>query len=70
MVHEAEWLGGRFAVKDFFHVNDEEQFEREAAIQARLRHPNVIHLVCCTKGLTLNKCSLVMELMRQDLRDL
>ncbi|MCO5563114.1 hypothetical protein L7F22_016750 [Adiantum nelumboides] len=67
-VHEAIWLRGRFAVKDFFYVENNEVFGREAAIQARLRHPYVVSLVCCTKKPSLHKCSLVMELMQQDLR--
>eukprot|EP00250_Pteridium_aquilinum_P022450 c25384_g3_i4 orf=2-2167(-) len=69
-VHEAVWLGGRFAVKDFFYVEDDVVFGREAAIQARLRHPNVIPLVCCTKNPSLQKCSLLMDLMQHDLRAL
>lgn len=66
-----KWMGGRFASKEFFHVEDEKTFLREAAIQARLCHPNVVPLVCCTKSTSRsNKCSLVMELMQQDLRSL
>ncbi|KAI5074497.1 hypothetical protein GOP47_0010458 [Adiantum capillus-veneris] len=49
-VHEVEWFGQRFAQKEFFDV-DECFFGKEAAIQARLRHPNVLQLICCTSNL-------------------
>ncbi|KAI5074496.1 hypothetical protein GOP47_0010457 [Adiantum capillus-veneris] len=66
-VHEVEWFGQRFAQKEFFDV-DESFFGKEAAIQGRLRHPNVLQLICCTSNRSVKKCSLVTELMDMDLK--
>ncbi|KAI5074501.1 hypothetical protein GOP47_0010462 [Adiantum capillus-veneris] len=67
VVNEVEWYGQRFAQKEFFGV-DASFFGKEAAIQARLRHPNVLQLICCTSMPSMHKCSLVTELADMDLK--
>ncbi|MCO5548481.1 hypothetical protein L7F22_001940 [Adiantum nelumboides] len=67
VVYEVEWYGQRYGQKEFFGV-DKSFFGKEAAIQARLRHPNVLQLICCTSQPSMHKCSLVTELMDMDLR--
>ncbi|KAI5068346.1 hypothetical protein GOP47_0016691 [Adiantum capillus-veneris] len=69
VVYEVEWYGQRFGQKEFFGV-DESFFGREAAIQSRLRHPNVLQLICCTSKPSRSRCSLVTELMDMDLRSM
>lgn len=67
IVYKAMWLGGLFAVKEIG-FSDDASSMREQVIQARMRHPNVINLVCCTKHPSLDDtCCLVMELMQEDL---
>eukprot|EP00250_Pteridium_aquilinum_P020865 c24970_g1_i1 orf=122-1999(+) len=70
VVFEAVWLGGRFAVKDIFYAEEDTVLETEQAIQARLHHPNVMSLVCCTKEPSVEKCGMVMELMQQNLQSM
>ncbi|KAI5079066.1 hypothetical protein GOP47_0006737, partial [Adiantum capillus-veneris] len=72
VVFETRLMGGRFACKHFHLPGYEEVFANEAVIQARLRHANVVQLVCCTWPASGdNICnSLVMELMQDDLGSL
>lgn len=69
VVYEVEWRGERFASKEFFGVS-KKTLGSEPVIQARLQHPNLVQLVCCSESPRRNQVSLVMELMPQNLRHL
>jgi serine/threonine protein kinase len=65
-VFEVRWLGQKFAKKTFQGFENE-SFKHEAAILAGLSHPHIVRLF----GISIDKrhgCSLVMELMSEDLR--
>jgi serine/threonine protein kinase len=65
-VFEVRWLGQKFAKKTFQGFENE-SFKQEAAILAGLSHPHIVRLF----GISIDKrhgCSLVMELMSEDLR--
>jgi hypothetical protein len=65
-VHKVTWLGKDFAEK-CFHAPENEDI-REASLLARLSHPNILPLFCyATED---HHCSLVMELMDEDLHSL
>ncbi|KAH9567479.1 hypothetical protein CY35_03G029700 [Sphagnum magellanicum] len=66
-VHKVTWLGNDFAEK-CFHGQENEVMQKEASLLAGLSHPNILPLFCCaTRD---HSCSLVMELMDGDLRQL
>ena len=67
IVHKAMWLGTRVAKKTFSGRNNPD-FNREAEILARLSHPNITSMFCCTKH--KYSCSIIMELMDEDLHAL
>jgi hypothetical protein len=67
VVYESVWLGLRCAKKVFTGAENV-SFKKEADILAALKHPNIIKLFCCTTD--AESCSLVMELMSTDLRNL
>lgn len=66
-VHKAKWLGIQVAKKTFEgHRNME--FMKEVGILGKLCHPNITSMFCCAKD---NRCcSIIMELMDEDLHDL
>ncbi len=66
-VFESVWLGLPCAKKVFMGAENV-TFKKEADILAALKHPNIIKLFCCTTD--AESCSLVMELMSTDLRNL
>ncbi|CAM6014030.1 unnamed protein product [Sphagnum balticum] len=66
-VFESVWLGLPCAEK-VFRGAENVSFKKEADILATLKHPNIIKLFCCTTD--EKSCSLVMELMCTDLRNL
>jgi predicted Ser/Thr protein kinase len=66
-VHKVTWLGNDFAEK-CFHGPKNEAMQKEASLLVGLSHPNILPLFCCvTRDFS---CSLVMELMDRDLRQL
>ncbi len=65
-VHKVTWLGKDFAEK-CFHAPENEHI-REASLLAGLSHPNIFPLFCYATG--DHRCSLVMELMDEDLHSL
>jgi hypothetical protein len=65
-VHKVTWLGKDFAEK-CFHAPENEEI-REASLLAGLSHPNILPLFCYATG--DYRCSLVMELMDEDLHSL
>jgi hypothetical protein len=67
VVYESVWLGLPCAIKVFTGAENV-SFKKEADILAALKHPNIIKLFCCTTN--AKSCSLVMELMSTDLRNL
>jgi len=67
VVFKSTWLGWNCAKKVFMDAEDV-SFKKEADILAALKHPNIIQLFCCTTD--AKSCSLVMELMSTDLRNL
>jgi len=66
-VYLATWLGMPVAQKTFDGPENED-FMKEVKILSTLRHPNIMSMFCCKK--TDRSCSIVMELMDGDLRDL
>jgi hypothetical protein len=66
-VYKAKWLGVGVANKSFAECNIL-SFEAEVSILARLSHPNIASLLCYTKD--KKECSIVMELMDEDLSSL
>ncbi|KAJ7516219.1 hypothetical protein O6H91_22G047900 [Diphasiastrum complanatum] len=67
-VHEVQWLGNRFAGK-LFQTADNESFKREAAILSTLQHCCIVQLWGCCIDDKLNTCTLLVDLMTQDLFD-
>jgi serine/threonine protein kinase len=67
IVFKSVWLGLPCAEKVFMGAK-KDSFKKEADILAALKHPNIIKLFCCTTD--AESCSLVMELMSTDLRNL
>jgi serine/threonine protein kinase len=65
-VFETEWLGEKYAKKVFPGVENK-SFEAESANLATLFHPHVVRIVCWSEGRRRENCSLVMELMHEDL---
>jgi hypothetical protein len=65
-VLETEWLGEKYAKKVFPGVENK-SFEAESANLATLFHPHVVRIVCWSEGRRRENCSLVMELMQEDL---
>jgi hypothetical protein len=66
-VYQSVWLGLPCAKKVFTGAGNV-SFKKEADILGTLKHPNIIKLFCCTTD--AESCSLVMELMSTDLRNL
>jgi hypothetical protein len=66
-VFKSVWLGLPCAKKVFMGAENV-SFKKEADILGTLKHPNIIKLFCCTTD--AKSCSLVMELMSTDLRNL
>jgi len=66
-VHKVTWLGKDFAEK-CFHGPENENTREEASLLAGLSHPNILPLFCYATG--DDCCSLVMELMDEDLYSL
>jgi len=66
-VYQSVWLGLPCAQKVFTGAENV-SFKKEADILGTLKHPNIIKLFCCTTD--AESCSLVMELMSTDLRNL
>ncbi len=67
VVHKVEWLGKYFAEKSF-PFPENEIFRKEVSFLAGLSHPNILPLFCYASG--SRYCSLVMELMDEDLNSL
>ncbi len=67
IVHKVTWLGKDFAEK-CFHGPENENTREEASLLAGLSHPNILPLFCYATG--DDCCSLVMELMDEDLHSL
>jgi serine/threonine protein kinase len=65
-VYETKWLTEKYAKKVFRSVQHE-RFKRESDILARFCHPNVVRTVCWSENTKSNNCSLVMDLMTEDL---
>ncbi|KAG0624568.1 hypothetical protein M758_3G257300 [Ceratodon purpureus] len=63
-VYRAKWLGAEVAQKLFYAVNFPD-FEKEVSILAGLSHPKIATLLYCDKD--KRECSIVMELMDEDL---
>lgn len=63
-VHKVMWLGAEFAMKTFYGSNNPD-FNKEVSILSRLSHPNIISLLCSKSD--KRRCSIVMELMDEDL---
>jgi len=66
-VYEVTWLGKDFAAK-CFHGPEDENTRAEASLLAGLSHPNILPLFCYAAR--HDDCSLVMELMDEDLHSL
>lgn len=66
-VYEAMWLGTRVAKKTF-QGRHNAFFKREVEILAGLCHPNITSMFCCVQH--QQSCSILMELMDEDLHDL
>jgi len=67
IVRKVTWRGNDFAEK-CFHGPENKAMQKEASLLAGLSHPNILPLFCCvTRDFS---CSLVMELMDGDLRQL
>jgi hypothetical protein len=66
-VHKVTWLGKDFAEK-CFDGTENQDFQKEASLLAGLSHPNILPLFCYATG--DDRCSLVMELMDEDLHSL
>jgi serine/threonine protein kinase len=66
-VHKVTWLGKGFAEK-CFRGQQNETIRKEASLLAGLSHPNILPLFCYAIG--DHCCSLVMELMDEDLHSL
>jgi hypothetical protein len=66
-VHKVTWLGKDFAEK-CFHGPENENTREEASLLAGLSHPNILPLFCYATG--DDCCSLVVELMDEDLHSL
>jgi len=67
IVHKVTWLGKDFAEK-CFHGPENEDILQEVSLLAGLSHPNILPLFCYAIG--DHCCSLVMELMDEDLHSL
>ncbi len=66
-VHKVTWLGKDFAEK-CFHGPENQDIREEASLLAGLSHPNILPLFCyATRD---HSCSLIMELMDEDLHQL
>ncbi|CAK9232726.1 unnamed protein product [Sphagnum troendelagicum] len=65
-VFEARWLGQSFAQKVFQGI-EKESFEKDVAALAGLHHPHVVRLFGTSLDTYRPRCSLVMELMSEDL---
>jgi len=63
-VYKAKWLEMEVAVK-VFNGESNPEFKKEVDVLARLCHPNITSMFCCTEE--GRKCSIVMELMDGDL---
>ncbi|KAG0580357.1 hypothetical protein KC19_4G167800 [Ceratodon purpureus] len=63
-VDKATWLGTLVAVKTFYGPEDSE-FIKEVDIVRRLCHPNITSMFC--SAMDRRRCSIVMELMDEDL---
>ena len=69
-VHRAMWLGTLVAKKTF-PVRSKRDFETETKILAELCHPNITSMFCSYATADHEKsCSIIMELMDEDLHDL
>jgi hypothetical protein len=66
-MHKVTWLGKDFAEK-CFHGPENQTFREQASLLAGLSHPNILPLFCYATG--VHCCSLVMELMDEDLHSL
>jgi len=67
VVHRVKWLGKDFAEK-CFPLAEIESFRKEVCFLAGLSHPNILPLFCYATS--SRSCSLVMELMDEDLDSL
>ncbi|KAG0566995.1 hypothetical protein KC19_7G102600 [Ceratodon purpureus] len=65
-VVRSTWLGIPVAMKTFYATNQVDDFMKEVEILSPLRHPNVMSLFSCAKD--RRRCSIVMELMDDDLQ--
>jgi serine/threonine protein kinase len=61
------WHGGNF-VEKWLHGGNHKSYKKEASILARLDHPNIAPSFCYAT--TNHSCSIVMELLDEDLHDL
>jgi hypothetical protein len=66
-LHKVTWLGKDFA-ENCFHEPENQWILQEASLLAGLSHPNILPLFCYATG--DHGCSLVMELMDEDLYSL
>jgi hypothetical protein len=66
-VIETKWLGETFAWKIVFNAEEYEKFMQELAAMAGLHHPNIVHVVCCSRDPP--DLGIVMELMNKSLYD-
>ncbi len=68
VVSKVKWLGENFAKKSF-KLCSELRFQQEAEMLANISHPHIVQVFGRSVHKRTSECSLVMELMDEDLND-
>jgi hypothetical protein len=68
VVSKVKWLGQNFAKKSF-KLCSELRFQQEAEMLASVSHPHIVQVIGRSVDKRTSECSLVMELMDEDLND-
>ncbi len=68
VVSKVQWLGQNFAKKSF-KLCSELRFQQEAEMLASVSHPHIVQVIGRSVDKRTSECSLVMELMDEDLND-